>query len=239
MPHEIRFGSWLRTINFCHWHFLAVFNFIVELQPERSTKKATTSEPATSRVNQLKQFATDVSRVTLLHECIEFIFESYSELPMYIYKLEQEKLLLVEAFHWLEQVKETLKHATANATDKFKTSSVSILAKFEHDLDNNTGMWQMLAEVEQDQQSVYKYAPLNSCGCERMLARFRLDCCQPNVNLSPEQVKMRTAIKGSFRVAPGGEEETNEAAPLDDDEERDEDVDYWELDQVNSIFIAL
>lgn len=237
MPHDIRFGTWIVSINFCYHYFEEIVKFTKALKPEVSTTPGQVSV-----VNKLKKLVADHEKDLISQ--IRFIHHTYGRLPVYILQLEASKLTFMQAF---EVVKKLETYLTApldtDLETGFKKCVIDVKNKFIADQAKNPGFYEIHKLCLNIEGTPYLFAVIHSCGPERMFAKFRREYCEDTKqSTSPEQVKKETTVKFSARpdsVADRDSSSSDDSSSYDsssddsssEDEEESErirqDIDYW------------
>ena len=173
-PHPVntRFGTFLVACNFYHHYWLRVINYVNRLEP-----KSASSKEAQKALKELKAiFKDDEARNKLKRE-IDFLHEHFKRLPLYIARLENENLEVIQAQGVLARCREYL--ASQVGSDQVfapngKVGSIQVaLTKLDLVLVKNEGL-KVLCELAAEDK-IYDYSPTASIRIERVFSALKLE----------------------------------------------------------------
>lgn len=193
------------------------------------------------RIEELKMLVS-TSKTVILEQII-ILFDLYSDLPIFIYQIESSKMPFQKSADIITRCLQYLKSAISKAPEHFRKTAEEIYTKFSDSVNGNSGFWEMYQQCIENKESVYHWGPVNSCGCERFFALFRLFFCRETWNLSATSMKLRTAVLSAIGKADEEldcdeseeEEEMNKGAQIyeiSSDIEEDEDEFCLSLDEM-------
>lgn len=204
IPHNIRWGTWIKTVNYLYWHFDAVIHFLVQLPEDKkpkSTSENSDCEGDFTRLLQLKNDIQNESYKNNLRKSIDFVFKFYSNLPCLITMAEKSQTEISKVNSYVDMFKAMLNIASQQAPPEFKQIANNLVSKFENCLKDNTGFYQLVEYIKIDPASLYRFSPATSAGTERLFGAYRIyfgDKRQQNYG--NDKLEMATAGKVAIRA---------------------------------------
>lgn len=135
-PVKTRFGTWVKAVCFYRFYWQRTVNFISTLKPKTGQDKS-----AVSRLQKLIEESGDTIRSQ-----IEYIYNNYSLLPVYIAMLERDNLELDKSVEIMNKVQLMLKF-TSDLEEKDDGAAHKVLNKFEFVLKKNNGLAQLVTSA--------------------------------------------------------------------------------------------
>ena len=204
VPHDIRFGTWITTANFCHIFLLEIRAFILSLSLPKSriSQAAFESEieqqQDTNRIRKLQHLVQDGPVFDQLRRELAFVNKYYSEIPKLIYKLEDNQLTLCKASDMVDLVTALLRLPAHECDEEEKEKAEKVFRKLESGLEGNTEYIKLVQLCRSEPESMFNYATIHSMDCERFFAKFRMKFSAPHRHIH-DSIKMITACTAAFR----------------------------------------
>ena len=207
MPHDIRFGTWVTTANFCHNFIYEIKAFVLSLAVPKNTNRQPAFESEeeqlrdTNRIRKLQTMLQDVQVFEQIRRELEFVNKFYSEVPKLIAKLEDNKLTLLQANDLVDLVVVLFRLAVHECHTEEKGKAQKVLNKLESGISDNAEYTNLVKLCRQDPLTIYNFVSIHSMDCERLFAQFRIRFSAPHRHVHTS-VKMITACYAAFRKPP-------------------------------------
>src|SRR5699024_3672805 len=119
--------------------------------------------------------------------------KSYEQLPQWIWKLEKSKVQFHKAMEVVEDVRKSLTDVVNRSTGDNQARAQAILNEFEGCIGDGDGLKLIQEKLSQDEDSFYKFSPLNSTDTERFFKGFRLSFTRTNRYFKGQNMAVITA----------------------------------------------
>lgn len=130
---------------------------------------------------------------------IDFIFAHFSFLPAFILKLEREKVRLSDALPVVDHFRTLLQESAKTAPKDKKKDAQKIAAKFQHCLDDNTGLARLREAIKLAPDCHLEFTQITSALTERLFGWYRRYFEDRSGNLNGETLEQTTACKLALR----------------------------------------
>lgn len=188
-PHPVltRFGTWVKAVCFYHHYWERTINFVNTLKAKKGQDFS-----AITRLKNLISIHGD-----RIKKEIDYIYNNYALLPVYITILERDDLEVEESMDVLEKVQLLLKFA---ADLDECAAARRVLDKFNFVRTKNSGLLDLVDACKRT--NFWKYAPVSSMKIERFFSLYRIvaSCRRPFRNAV--NIENATLIKASLEKTP-------------------------------------
>lgn len=193
IPHEIRWGTYQITVNYLYHYNKAMINFIMMLKSDDKDNETST------RLARLQGIFSNQDKVQQFKQQIEFLYDCYSELPKFIYKLEKKSVKFNDALSVWKSARKYLCVAVEKYKDcNYFEITTKVVSEFDRCENKNPGLIE-IEKICENSVPFYMFSPITSSDTERFFYEFRIDFVDRSRKFRREKLDQMVSCKTALR----------------------------------------